>query len=195
MQVYIDITLLPGDDIGHHFLWEKLFQQVHLALVEHKDAEGKSPFGITFPEFNAEKNRLGRKLRIFAADQAAMDHLALPRWLERLSDYVHTTSIRSVPERIEQTVRYCRLQKKSNPERLIRRAARRQGVSVEEARAQRKDSNPQWTKAAYIWVTSLSSGERFRLFIRQETGGELEDGSHFTAYGLSCGTEGFLPHF
>ena len=50
MQVYREITLLPGDDVGYHFLWEKVFCQVHLGLVENKDAEERSCFGITFPE-------------------------------------------------------------------------------------------------------------------------------------------------
>ena len=195
MQVYRDITLLPGDDIGHHFLWEKVFCQVHLALVENKDAEGRSCFGITFPEFDVENNRLGHKLRVFAPDQVTMEKLMLSHWLEKLLDYVHLTSIRPVPEAGRVTVRTSRMQTKSSAERLIRRAAHRQNISLEEARAQRSNSQSQLTRAPYIWVKSLSSGERFRLFIKQELG-ERGQGSVFTLYGLAISeTEGALPHF
>lgn len=195
MQVYRDITLLPGDDIGHHFLWEKVFCQVHLALVENKNAEGRSPFGITFPEFDTENNRLGHKLRVFAPDQVTMEKLTLSRWLENLLDYVHLTSIRPVPETGGATVRTSRMQTKSNAERLIRRAAHRQNISLEEARVQRRNTKSQFTRAPYIWVKSLSSGERFRLFIKQEME-ERVQGSVFTLYGFAIGEmEGSLPYF
>ncbi|WP_370059982.1 type I-F CRISPR-associated endoribonuclease Cas6/Csy4, partial [Neptunomonas phycophila] len=34
MKHYIDITLLPSDDIDIHFLWTKVMMQIHLAFVE-----------------------------------------------------------------------------------------------------------------------------------------------------------------
>ncbi|WP_299735620.1 type I-F CRISPR-associated endoribonuclease Cas6/Csy4 [uncultured Endozoicomonas sp.] len=195
MQVYIDITLLPDDDIGHHFLWEKLFRQVHIALVDNKDAEGNSPFGIGFPEYHGEKHRLGRKLRVFAPSQSTMETLAMPRWLERLSDYVHITSIRPVPEKIEEYVRFQRLQTKSNPERLARRASKRQNISLEDALKQRANAKSQLTKAPYIWVRSLSNEERFRLFVTRESVKKAEL-STFTHYGLAKkGADGAIPHF
>ncbi len=127
MQVYRDITLLPGDDIGHHFLWEKVFCQV--------------------------------------------------------------------PDTSEVTVRTSRLQTKSNVERLIRRAAHRQNISLEEARTQHRNTQTQLTSAPYIWVKSLSSGEHFRLFIQQEVG-KRSQGLEFTLYGLAISEmEGSLPYF
>ena len=43
MKHYIDITLLPSDDIGVHFLWSKVMMQVHLALVEIQDSNKQVP--------------------------------------------------------------------------------------------------------------------------------------------------------
>ena len=124
-----------------------------------------------------------------------MEKLMLSRWLENLLDYVHLTSIRLVPETGGVTVRTSRMQTKSSAERLIRRAAHRQNISLEEARAQRSNSQSRLTRAPHIWVKSLSSGERFRLFIKQEVG-EGGQGSVFTLYGLAISeTEGSLPHF
>ncbi|MCO4790206.1 type I-F CRISPR-associated endoribonuclease Cas6/Csy4, partial [Vibrio cholerae] len=38
MNYYQEITLLPDADIALGFLWQNVFQQVHIALVEHKVA-------------------------------------------------------------------------------------------------------------------------------------------------------------
>ena len=197
MQVYKDITLLPGDDIGHHFLWEKVFCQVHLALVENKDAEGRSRFGITFPEFDAENNRLGHKLRIFAPNHAALEMLNLPKWLATLSDYLHATSIRNVPVDVKRVVSYRRIQTKSSLERLARRTAKRRNTTYEEALATYSNAQPEWTRNPFLWTNSLSSGKRFKLFIAEEVKDAPEEiGAEFTLYGFGqAGKIAFLPKF
>jgi CRISPR-associated endonuclease Csy4 len=191
MKVYIDITLLPSDDIGHYFLWEKVYQQVHLALVENQQPDGSSSVGIGFPEFNGEKHRLGRKLRVFAPNREVIDKLNIHHWLSRLSDYVHLKDVSEVPVAVKSYERYNRLQTKSNVERLARRAAKRHNISYEQALKERNDLVPQQTNAPYIWMRSLSSDSRFKLFIVKEEAGPAEGG--FTTYGLSKG--GCLPLF
>lgn len=194
MKFYIDITLLPSDDIGHHFLWEKVFQQVHLALVEIKDANGQSPVGISFPEFSDDKKRIGRKLRLFALDEATLIKLDIERWLARLLDYVHIKKVQIVPERAQQWIRFQRLQTKSSVERLARRAAKRQSISYEQALEERKMLDSKITNAPFIWIKSLGSDHRFRLFLRSEIlSDENTQEGGFSTYGLSNG--GVLPHF
>ena len=36
MNYYREITILPNADISFYFIWQKLYQQIHLALVENK---------------------------------------------------------------------------------------------------------------------------------------------------------------
>ena len=194
MKAYLDITLLPSDDIGLHFLWGKVFQQVHLALVENKNTDGSSSFGVTFPEFNAEKHRLGRKLRLFAPNSSDFKRLSISRSLDRLADYVHITSVRQTPERVEKYVCFSRLRTKSSRERLARRAMKRHGLTYEQALQNRENFQPQWTDAPFIQLKSLGNGQRFRLFIEmeeKESPGECSKG--FNAYGLSKETA--LPKF
>lgn len=197
MKVYIDITLLPSDDIGHHFLWEKVYQQLHLALVSFQKTNANSEIGIGFPEFNAKNHRLGRKARVFASTQLALEQFNIHRWLERLLDYVHLTSIREVPENISGYERFSRLQLKGgNPERYARRAAKRQGISYEQALDERKLISPLKVKNPYVWMKSLSSDSRFRLLIMQEKldeGRAEEKSATFDSYGLV--KEGALPCF
>ena len=194
MKHYIELTLIPNDDIGHHFLWEKLFQQVHLALVEHQNADGSSSIGIAFPGFNAEQHSLGRKLRIFAQSENQLAGLNMEQWLKRLTDYVHLSSIKPVPDKIKGYAIFQRLQLRSNIERLARRAAKRQGISFDQAMEERKHLHPQHSNALFIWVKSLSSEQRFRLFIEGKfTQTASMNEKLFSLYGLSRG--GSLPHF
>jgi CRISPR-associated endonuclease Csy4 len=88
MNFYQELTLLPTDDIGHYFLWSKIYQQLHLALVELTGGQGGS-VGFSFPEYSANQPRLGRKLRVFAPTEAQLTQCNVRKWLERLSDYCH----------------------------------------------------------------------------------------------------------
>lgn len=191
MKVYLDITLLPSDDIGHHFLWEKVYQQIHLALVESQGSDGSSSVGVSFPEFNDEKHRLGRKLRVFAPSLEVLNQLSLQHWLSRFSDYVHLKEASEVPDIVKGYERYKRVQPKTNVERLARRAAKRGGISYEQALKDRTDFFLQQSKAPFIWINSLSSDSRFRLFIVREQARPEKGG--FSTYGLSRG--GCLPQF
>ena len=194
MKYFIDITLLPTDGIGHHFLWSKVFQQIHLALVENKNDDGSSSCGVTFPEFDEGKHRLGRKLRMFAPEKNHLETLNLPKWLERLHDYTHITHIRDVPENVEKYVRFTRLQTKSSKERLARRATKRHDVSYEQAMLERTDFQLHLSDAPFIRLKSLGSGNQFRIMVSKE---DMADFFHstqgFSTYGLSNGP--VLPWF
>ena len=48
MKNYIEMTLLPDADITLNFLWEKLYQQLHLALVEIQDSDKTVPVWSLF---------------------------------------------------------------------------------------------------------------------------------------------------
>ena len=196
MKVYIDITLLPSDDIGHHFSWEKVYQQLHIALVDFQKSNSQSAIGFGFPEFNGKNHRLGRKVRVFAQTDSALELFDVPRWLNRLEDYVHITSVRNVPEEVLDYESFCRLQLKGNPERYARRAAKRQGISYEQAISEREAMPINKTRNPFIWMKSLTNDNRFRLIIRQEVALNETVGEgdwQFDSYGLS--KKGSLPKF
>ncbi|MGZ8159536.1 MAG: type I-F CRISPR-associated endoribonuclease Cas6/Csy4 [Methylobacter sp.] len=184
MNHYQDITLLPDAEIGLHFVWEKVYQQIHLGLVEMQDSNGKLPIGIALPAYNADQHQLGNKLRLLAETEAELQRFNAQQWLSRLSDYVHLTGIRNVPGRIQTHASYFRIQPKSSNARLARRKAQRENSSVEQALAALENIQEQRSDAPYVWVKSQSSGERFRLFIGYVE--VSESGSKgFNAYGLS----------
>ena len=129
MDFYQEITLIDQAEISHYFIWSKLYTQLHIALAERKDVNDKVSIGFSFPQYIYEekaesqkaKVNLGKKLRIFAPSEADLQKLDIRKWLDRLTDYVHISSIREVPkEKITGYSTYSRKQVKTNAERLAR---------------------------------------------------------------------------
>lgn len=110
MNYYIDITLLPDPEITVGFIWQKVYQQVHIALVEHgyesqrklKHGDTKilrnSKIAVSFPEYKVHQFPLGFKLRLFAQTEAELEKLAIEKWLNRLLDYVAISEIKSTTD-------------------------------------------------------------------------------------------------
>ncbi len=206
MKSYQELTLLPQDEISIYFLWSKTFQQIHLGLVETQDAQKRVPIGLSFPEYKmGEKfGVLGSKLRLFATDEAALSRFDITRRLSRLSDYVHCTGIRPVPNAVKGYAVYQREQPKTSRERLARRYAKRHNLDYETAFNGKIELSAKHDNAIgcdktlmsynemphktittpFIRLKSLSSGNMFCLWIKKR---EIENSvkGTFTTYGLS----------
>ncbi|SJM89863.1 CRISPR-associated protein, Csy4 family [Crenothrix polyspora] len=186
MKHYIEITLLPNPDIHLFGLWSKAFQQIHLGLVEMQDDQGRVPIGVSFPEYvtGAKYSVLGGKLRLFAADEATLAKFDAAKWLSRLSDYVHCTSIRPVPEKVLGYAIYQREQPKTNRERLARRYASRHNEDYDAALQHYGDMQPKAITTPFIRLKSLSGGHTFCLWVKKTVVTEAV-GNTFSRYGLS----------
>ena len=187
MKSYLEITLLPNPEVGVNFLWSKVFQQIHLGLVEIQNDQGQVPIGLSFPEYvtGDKYSVLGSKLRLFANDEAVLKQFDVVNWLARLSDYVHCTSIRPVPEKIIGYALYQREQPKTNPERLARRYARRHNIDYETALALYSKRNYQTINSPFIQLKSLSSDNNFCLWVKKIPVDAQSSTTQFSTYGLS----------
>lgn len=188
---YQEITLIPDADLSSAFLWTKVFTQLHIALADSIHTKKSMPFAAGFPEY--DEKGLGIKLRIFSGNRENLETLQIGNWMARLSDYVHMTSIRKVPEgRIKGYAVYSRVQPDASIARKARRYVKRhEGVTIEEAAALLKTKAPE-SHLPYIQIRSASTGERFSLFIRRQSLESPQPGD-FNAYGLS--TAGTVPEF
>lgn len=101
MNNYLDITLLPDAEASLGFLWQKVFQQVHIALVENKIGDNESAVALSIVQYR-ETHPLGSKLRLFAVNEDHLTKLNVEKWLSRLADYSHVSSIKSVPTNVSQ---------------------------------------------------------------------------------------------
>jgi len=194
MKQYIEITLLPNPEVDVHFLWSKVYLQLHLALVEIKDADSLVPVGVSFAEYRSDEKHslLGSKLRVFSSDKSQLEKLNLNHWFNRLSDYVHITSIRTVPSEHGYVV-VRRVHTPANVGNLARRYAKRHSISLETALELYTNYDPkQPTRLPFIKVKSLSSANDFTLCIQQNAKATAISGLYST-YGLS-GTS-TVPHW
>lgn len=139
MRYYQEIMLIQQPEISLYFIWSKLYMQLHLAFVEHKNEQEKIPYGVSFPQYCVDKKKesvyLGTKIRIFAHSEEELQQLDLHKWCRRLTDYVHISGPREVPQKkITGYAHYFRYNPKINMEDRIRRQAQRHHVSLNEAR-------------------------------------------------------------
>ncbi len=202
MKYYIEVTLMKTDDFSPYELWSRIYTQLHIAFAEIKDtSDNKVSIGISFPQyrFSAEKSVgfLGEKIRIFAQSQADLEKLNIQKWFDRLTDYLHITSIREVPEnKITDYAIYRRKQVKTNPQRLARHRVKRGDIGFDEALA-RYSNVVTTTDLPYIQLQSLSTSDEqdkrwFKLFIEKKSA-EKSETQVFSTYGLS--SQSSVPEF
>lgn len=199
MKHYQEITLIDQAEISSYFIWSKLYTQLHIALAEIKDTNNKVNIGVSFPQYIFEekledkkaKINMGKKLRLFTQDEADLKKLDLKKWLDRLTDYVHITSIREVPENIKSYAIYRRKQVKTNAERLARHRVKRGDIGFDEALA-RYSNVVTTTDLPFVQMKSLTSDQMFKLFIEKKNA-EQSESQIFSTYGLS--SESSVPEF
>jgi len=187
MNYYQQISLLPTPDIGLYFLWQKLYQQIHLALVENKNSDNTSSIGVAFPEYDADHNFLGKKMRLFTEQEQQLKQMKCEKWLARLRDYIHVSEIKPVPEKLMGYACFKHIKLKGNKEKLARRRVRRKGETLQQALAHFKDFEEQRSKLPYINMTSQTNAQRFRLLIEKQEAEQPQAG-FYSCYGLSSTT-------
>jgi len=197
MKHYLELTLLPDAEANLGFLWQKVFQQIHLMLVENKVAENQSAVALSYPQYGDKNFPLGAKLRLLAESESSITQLNIGNWLKRLTDYVHISSIKLVPEKVtyvsfvRQNVKgEARLQKD-----MISKAKRwseKSGIDYSECLAQLKKTKPvAESKLPFIQLESHKTKQnnptvspKFKLFINMIEQGNEQQGN-YNCYGLS----------
>ncbi len=210
MNYFQDITLLPDGDIALGFLWQKIYQQVHIALVEQKVDARHSAVAVSFPGYGSKGFPLGNKLRVLAKTKEQLEQLNLAGFLIRFEDYSHLKSIQPVPEEVT-PVAFIRQQVKGHAriERDMQAKAElwadKSGKTLEECLQALTKSKPRAeSKAPFIWMESQQTkavnpehSARFPLFIQRVEAEQPNEGL-FNCYGLSAARgEGAatVPHF
>lgn len=187
MKYYIELTLMDNPDFNLYTLWSKLYTQLHLAFVEQKDSQEKTPYGISFPRYRLNQDKgvgfLGDKLRIFAHSAQELEQLNLNQWLARLNDYVHITAPRETPHNVSYGI-YSRAVPKDSVEKRILHQAQRRNISITEASTHFKDHVYTPLIEPFISLKSLSGQHIFKLHIKKTLTDEASMGK-FGTYGLS----------
>ena len=187
MDHYLEIRLLPDPEFSAPLLMGALMGKLHRGLV----AENRSDIGVSFPDHAASPRGLGVRMRLHGSAEA-LDTFLASNWLTGMSDHVSLAGIALVPEDVTYRV-VRRVQPKTSAERLRRRQMRRHGMSEQEAMTRIPDSVIKPIKLPFVMLKSMSTGERFPLFVEHldEVGTSI--GGRFNSYGLSDGAT--IPWF
>jgi len=188
MKYYQELTIIPNFEVPSYFIWSKVYQQLHLGLVEMQDSKGIVPFGVSFPQYQYEsrKGGIGEKMRVFANSENELNDLGIKKWLQRLSDYVHITGIREVPEKKKGYAIYQRIHLENSPEQKARRFIKRhegEAIKYEQA-VQMFSIKRSECCLPYINQKSLTNNNTFRVFIAKSYC-EKAVYNGFGTYGLS----------
>lgn len=187
MKFYQDITLIDGNNK----IWSKIYQQLHLALVDFKNTEGTQPIGVCFPQYHAEMvaddivGTLGGKLRIFAPDESILRKIALMKHLSALKDDIHISSIKPVPASIKGHVvvsryRFKTLESKANSYAVLKRISYSEAFEHVSTYCRKPLNYP------YVTLKSSTNGAYYPLALKQTAADAHQDGE-FNSYGISGG--------
>ena len=190
---------MPDAEANLGFLWQKVFQQVHIALVDNKVVDNESAVALSIVGYKDKDFPLGNQLRLLAVSEDVLQELDIHSWLNRLSDYCHIKPIKPVPSDVTQYARF--MQKRVKGEgrihtQLLKKAkhiSEKFNIDYEKCLAELKVKNKYVeSKLPFITVESqqtkkqLKPGEssKFLLFIEQTLFDKPSDGK-FDCYGLS----------
>jgi CRISPR-associated endonuclease Csy4 len=187
MDHYLEIQILPEPDIPIHQLLAALYAKLHTALVQIESHR----IAVAFPDYCSSPASLGHRLRLIGPEPELIELMAR-NWVHGLRDHAKIGEIRKVPAGA--TARALRrVQAKSSPERLRRRQMRRHGLTESEALERVPDSAAETLRLPFVQLTSRSTGQTFRLYLRLGTPEREARLGEFNAYGLS--TTATIPCF
>lgn len=188
MSHYLDIRLRPDPALTPQHLLDGLYARLHRALVQL----GSQDIGVSFPEHDEARPTLGGRLRLHGPETSLQALQATP-WLKGMRDHATISDIESAPAGARHR-HVSRVQAKSSPARLRRRAMRRHGLDAQEAARRIPDSTAEHLRLPFVVLGSRSTGQAsFPLFIRHGPLLETPIPGHFNSYGLS--TAATIPWF
>lgn len=179
MRHYIDIACRKTPEIDSHAVLAALYQRIHLTLARLESSD----IAVVFPGYSLRPQSLGECLRLISKPEALQSFMD-SKWLNGLVDYVSISPIRPAPPNAEERC-LRRVQPKSSPTRLRRRLIRRHGLSVDEAASRIPESVAEFVDLPFVRMTSTSTGQRFRVYLKLSAPQPARVEGKFSSYGLS----------
>lgn len=177
MKYFVDIRVLPDPEFTVNQILSTLFRKLHQVLVQLNSQK----IGVSFPLHG--ETTLGTTMRLHGAE-VDLNNLMGLRWLTGMIDYVELSPISKVPEGVKYRTVY-RVQAKSSPARLRRRAMRRHNISSDEAIRRIPDNVAETLKLPFIQLASASTKQNFPLFVCHGPISENSSEGCYSSYGFS----------
>ncbi len=155
MKHYIDIKLLPDEDIPIYFLRNKIYAKFHKILFTLKSTD----IGISFPHY---KVKLGNLIRIHGT-ASKLTELQANHWLGGLSGYCDASTIQAIPEEV--LYRTISRKQANMTEAKLRRLLVRDSITQDEIKGYKAKMFTQGLDNPYLELESTSNGHKHRRYL------------------------------
>ncbi len=185
MDSYLEIRVIPNPELSKETILSSVYSKLHQILVQ----SSCESIGVSFPKHT--ENNLGDTIRLHGSEDNLTKLLGL-RWFSQYSDYLDVTEVKMVPSGSQYRSVF-RVQAKSNPARLRRRAMKRHQLTLAQATEKIPDSCQEVLSLPHLKMRSDSTKQQFPMFIRHGPLGKTRQEGNFNSYGLSAKTT--IPWF
>jgi len=153
-------------------------------LVSNKLSDNRSVVGVAFPEYDADKYSLGKKLRLFAKNETDLLNMQCEQSFKHMIDYIRLECIKPTPEQVNGYRCFKQVKPRGSKEKLARRRSKRKKEPLAEALSHFKAFEIEKINLPYIKIHSATTGQRFSLFIEKQDLEQPREG-FYSCYGLS----------
>lgn len=176
MNKYIDIKIKPDAEMQENELLNKTFTKLHKALW---DLNADS-IGVSFPDSDL---KLGRVIRLHSSENS-LKKLQDLNWLGGLSGYCEVSRISTVPEKVK-GYRCISRRRKILSKSKLKRLIKRNSISEEDVKKYKAKMFSGGLCDSYMELLSVSTGEKYRLYISFGKILEKPKTGKFNRFGLS----------
>ena len=179
MNRYFDLEAIPNPQIAQVDVVAQLMQQTHALLPQYLGR-----VGLSFPEYRVQRT-LGKIIRFFGNEKDLRELQSSTKANPKFSNYCVVGDVQHTPEEPKAYVCFARVQPKGNSslQRLKRRHQVR-GTWTDKLEQEIQAKYSANFKQPHVNLRSISSGQKFILFIQQEKKSQPAGGL-FSSYGLS----------
>lgn len=177
MNSYLEIKVLKNPELSKETVLSSVYSKLHQILAQ----SSCESIGVSFPKHTDIS--LGDTIRLHGTEANLTKLLGL-KWLSQFCDYLDVTEVKMAPSSCQYRSVF-RVQAKSSPDRLRRRAMKRHQLTLEQAIEKIPDSCQESLSLPYIKMRSDSTKQQFPMFIRHGPIMEKKQEGTFNSYGLS----------
>lgn len=175
MSYYLDIKIIPDEEVPIYFIRNKIYSKLHKALFTVKS----TGIGVSFPCY---KVMLGEIIRLHGTE-IKLTELQSTDWLGGLKGYCDVYPIQAVPSIV--AYRIISRKQPNMTEAKLRRLIKRGSISQDDVAGYKAKMYQQGMKNPYLELVSASNGNKHRRYISFGEISKAPSSGEFDYFGLS----------
>ncbi len=175
MDYYLDIKIVPDEEVPVYFIRNKIYTKFHKGLFTLKSTD----IGISFPNY---KIKLGNIIRLHSIENNLMKLQDID-WIGSLSSYCEVSAIQEIPAKVSYRT-ISRIQSNMT-EAKLRRLIKRGSISSDNIKQYKAKMLQQGLDNPYLELESTSNGHKHRRYLSFSKCTDSSVSGKFDHFGLS----------